>query len=492
MLKRLYQTAGLGSVSHSTRKEPDNAEDLLPTAELSIESSLAKELTQLSLQEREKAYYDLHGVADAVQETPAFVTNRLADLEMELGKTKNKKAYELAKSQDEDYICGREFRLPFLRAETFDSKKAATRLVGFLEEKLRLFGLKPLARELILSDLNQDDRSVLDLGFCSLAPLRDSAGRAVISFMPYFRGTSTVQNRLRAIMYIHCTIARDEEIQKKGAVAIFISKAPYLGGNCPIAEKTWSVANQVYNIVPLRYVGTHFCYDQGTKNRMVMNLHVIFVSARSSARVRFRFHSKSFTETHYTLMTFGIPTHVLPMNSYGEAVWKHHHEWLRMREELEAKKEEQQPSVATSNIHDPSTDGPMPLDVMMGNEKRAQNHPGNTPYQYLISENQKRYDSADSRIEKTLIASEIVMAVKEYGGHFWMRKQGVSGWVVMEDWVAREKVATAFRGRRRSAIARASKRTSGERGLQDSHAQMTNNKRCLGVTRIPEKVIYKF
>jgi hypothetical protein len=34
----------------------------------SITSSLAKELNQLSLTERDKAYYDLHGVADVIEE----------------------------------------------------------------------------------------------------------------------------------------------------------------------------------------------------------------------------------------------------------------------------------------------------------------------------------------------------------------------------------------------------------------------------------------
>jgi hypothetical protein len=431
----------------------DDAEDL-PTAELSIESSLANELNQLSLQEREKTYYDLHGVADAVNETPAFVNKCLADLEMELSKTHDKKAYELAKSQDENYICGREFRLQFLRAETFDSKKAATRLVGFLEEKLKLFGLKPLARELMLSDLNQDDRFLLELGFCSLIPLRDSAGRAIICFIPYFRGTSAVENRMRAIMYIISTIAREEEIQKKGFVGLFINKDPFL---ISVVQKgAWNLAKLTLNIAPVRCMGSHFCFDHGAKKVMLTVFHTVLMTAQTRARVRFRFHSGSLLETHYTLMTFGIPTQVLPMTTDGEAKWEHHHGWVRMREELE-----QQTTVATDNIQadDTSTGVPMPLDVVMGSEKFAQNHTGNTRYQFLISERQERYDSADSRIEKTLIASEIVMTVKDYGGRFWMRKQGVPGWVCMDDWVARSKVATAFRGRRKAAMERA-RRTS--------------------------------
>jgi hypothetical protein len=164
----------------------------------SIDSFLAKELNRLSLAEREKAYYDLHGVADVIEETPAGVDKCLADLEDEICKLEdNKNAYEMAKKVNPEYICGREFRLKFLRAERFVPKNAATRLVGFLEEKLKLFGPKPLARELLLSDLNQDDMVLLRAGYFSIVPLTDSAGRGITVQVPFFRGESSLEIRVR-------------------------------------------------------------------------------------------------------------------------------------------------------------------------------------------------------------------------------------------------------------------------------------------------------
>jgi hypothetical protein len=108
-----------------------------------------------------------------------------------------KNAYEMAKKVHPEYICGRGFRLKFLRAGLFVPKTAATRLVAFLEEKLKLFGPNPLARELLLSDLNQDDMVLLRSGFVSLLPLRDSAGRAVTVTVPFFKGESTLDMRVR-------------------------------------------------------------------------------------------------------------------------------------------------------------------------------------------------------------------------------------------------------------------------------------------------------
>jgi hypothetical protein len=164
-----------------------------------IESSLPKqELNPISLAEREKAYNDLHGVADVIEEKPEFVDKCLAELESEICKLEdNKNAYEMAKKINPEYVCGRRFRLKFLRADLFVPKNAAIRLAAFLQEKLKFFGPKPLARELLLSDLNQDDMVLLRSGYLSIAPLRDSAGRAVNVIIPFFRRESTLEIRVR-------------------------------------------------------------------------------------------------------------------------------------------------------------------------------------------------------------------------------------------------------------------------------------------------------
>ena len=166
----------------------------------SITTSLAKEMNQLSLVEREKVYYDLHGVADVVEETPGFVDQCLTDLESEICKLEDnqKNAYEMAKKANPGYICGRSFRLKFLRAECFVPKDAATRLVGFLQLKLKLFGPKPMARELLLSDLNHDDMIVIRSGFLSIVPLRDSAGRALTVIVPFFRPEAALETKVRS------------------------------------------------------------------------------------------------------------------------------------------------------------------------------------------------------------------------------------------------------------------------------------------------------
>jgi hypothetical protein len=156
-------------------------------------------------------------------------------------------------------------------------------------------------------------------------------------------------------------------------------------------------------------------------------------------------------------MTFGIPTKVLPVTDQGEVDWQHHYDWISSRERIEATKlvarvEQTTPSDETNE--DRCIDVPRPSDVLMGREKLGQSHTGNTRYQFLIGEYQESYDACEKRIDKTIIASAIVLKVKEYGGRFLRRKEGETNWYEADDWVVREKVTTAFRGRRKTAIAR--------------------------------------
>jgi hypothetical protein len=120
-------------------------------------------------------------------------------LESEICKLEDhkKNAYNIAKKLNPEYICGRAFRLKFLRAGLFVPKDAATCIIGFLEEKLKLFGPNSLARELMLSDLNQDDMVLLRSGVFSKVPMRDSAGRDVTITIPFFRRESTLKMRVR-------------------------------------------------------------------------------------------------------------------------------------------------------------------------------------------------------------------------------------------------------------------------------------------------------
>jgi DNA polymerase II small subunit/DNA polymerase delta subunit B len=149
-------------------------------------------------------------------------------------------------------------------------------------------------------------------------------------------------------------------------------------------------------------------------------------------------------EVHYELMSYGIPTTVLPLNTEGVVDLGYHNKWLEQRLQLEAakRKESASPKSAVHKI-------PYPHDVLFGRDKMAQQHPGNTRYMNLIESTQDRYDTAPTKASRTLIATEIVVAIKSNGGLF-LKHDGI-GWIEAGDVTAKEKVTNAFRSRRRKS-----------------------------------------
>jgi hypothetical protein len=82
----------------------------------------------------------------------------------------------------------------FLRAESFDAYKAASRMVAFFDEKYKLFGAEKLTKDIVLADLDPDDISALENGYYQRLANKDSAGRKVFCGFEHVRAGSTTQN----------------------------------------------------------------------------------------------------------------------------------------------------------------------------------------------------------------------------------------------------------------------------------------------------------
>jgi hypothetical protein len=110
--------------------------------------------------ERQLVLEEIHGVASsAVPESPAFVTQKLKALRQLLQSIRKKSAYERASFLCPKYVNSPEFQLMFLRAELFNVRKAAKRIIQFFEQKLQLWGDRKIARRITSADLTEDDLS---------------------------------------------------------------------------------------------------------------------------------------------------------------------------------------------------------------------------------------------------------------------------------------------------------------------------------------------
>jgi hypothetical protein len=151
----------------------------VPPCPSHTDSLIAKQMTRLSIEDREKVYHDLHGISDEVEETHMMIMSSLVELEAELRCIANKGAYETALSMNPEYVQHPDFRLMFLRADRFDAKQAALRLARHFQAKLDLFGRDKLAKDIVQDDLDIDDMEALYSGFTQHLPFRDRAGRVV-------------------------------------------------------------------------------------------------------------------------------------------------------------------------------------------------------------------------------------------------------------------------------------------------------------------------
>ena len=159
-----------------------------------ISAMLAKEMNKLSVEDREKAFEDVHGIPRVVDEPQDFIEACLALLETELTNISSKPAYDLASSTSKEYTSSKRIRLMFLRAESFDPYKAASRMVRFFEEKFELFGADKLTKKITLDDLDPDDIITFENGVFQVLPEKDCAGRKVLCIFPKLKVIRTTQN----------------------------------------------------------------------------------------------------------------------------------------------------------------------------------------------------------------------------------------------------------------------------------------------------------
>lgn len=144
---------------------------------------MARELNSLSVNERDRVYEDIHGVTEAKKEDPQMIEQQLAALEFELKRLKSKPAYERALFLSPRYVTDKAFRLMFLRADEFDERKAAARIVKYFDNKRMLFGEEKLVKKLTLDDLTPDDLEEVMSGFFQQLAEKDSRGRPIIHVM---------------------------------------------------------------------------------------------------------------------------------------------------------------------------------------------------------------------------------------------------------------------------------------------------------------------
>lgn len=185
---------GSGSSNLLAQQEPDNNSMLRSD---NADAILAHGMTSLSLEERNRALEEIHGIKHEIEEDPEVVERELQNMEEALQSIRSKKAYDQAAFLSPKYVQDRKFRLVFLRADAFDAKKAAERMVRHFQFKLELFGLDKLVKHIEVDDMGDSDREFLMLGLTQYLTRRDRAGRVVLFNNGGSKSFKEVENQVR-------------------------------------------------------------------------------------------------------------------------------------------------------------------------------------------------------------------------------------------------------------------------------------------------------
>jgi len=124
------------------------------------DTDLAVEMNAMSFAERQAVEEDIHGVADAIEETPEFIAHSVEAMIQAFQRLNSQQRQALdrafflrpALSQDQS------FHLMFLRARRFNAHKAALAMAAYFRAKRDLFG-----DDLLVQRITWNDVCILDV-----------------------------------------------------------------------------------------------------------------------------------------------------------------------------------------------------------------------------------------------------------------------------------------------------------------------------------------
>lgn len=414
-----------------------------------VDSLLAREMSGLSMADREKAYYDVHGVSEEIQETPEMIAESIDLLRQELMKGEqgmsaasadDEKAYNKAMAMDSSYVQDPKFLIRFLRADLFNIPAAAVRVKRFFGVKMDLFGPDLLVKDITQDDLGDDTMYTLYNGGAHCLPFRDRGGRVTVLHFAH-PDSLPVQAIMRKTFYVGMVLYEDEETQKKGHVIVAYQLGHTLTWQQTAHEQDLNrQRGRLLVSLPCRPVALHVCVDSMILWRPI--LAVFKYVANTFTRVRIREHTGTHKEVQFSLQTFGISMVGFPVTEDGEVLPHYCQERWKKRRALEQRMKNKGEGHARDDSTGVRVETPSKYDVLLGRGRSCYSHVGNLRLRKMVSDKFHLYEISGFG-EKLPISDEIVCTIKSLSGRFL--KDDGAGWVEVDDETARKKVSHAFR-----------------------------------------------
>jgi hypothetical protein len=193
-------------------------------------------------------------------------------------------------------------------------------------------------------------------------------------------------------------------------------------------------ACRVFSAFPMKKAACHHCVEDASSSQFQAFMSNLHDDMDRENKAKTRVHNGSFSDWMLSLRSYGIPSHIAPINDEGRIRVKNHLEFLEGRKTADQVTRAGGASVIFL---------PLNSDIRFGRGKPIQQTSGNLRLSAIVDSYVTEYHQLRSKPEKTALAARIVKMVKEASGRFLQKHLGL--WSEVSDEVAREKVSGLFR-----------------------------------------------
>ncbi|KAG7343114.1 hypothetical protein IV203_021059 [Nitzschia inconspicua] len=308
-----------------------------------------------------------------------------------------------------------------LAQEGYKSAKAANRIEEHWKTKLELFGPELVEKKIVLADMTREGKTevAVEDGFVQILPTRDLGGRAVMFFQydPALYSKQSKQFR-RILFYMMATVLQDEETVKRGITLVVWNTTPK-----PWFDPFWNAYSKI--AAPYQISKLHYCQE-------VQDVPYS-VQERREKETDIRMHQGSLQEClHGLVVSYGIPSHFIPLTFDGQLDRKEHLRWVELRRRIESFTLPRQQNVVLV---------PAQSDVLLGKRKMSMN--GNVIYHQMVAANTEAYHKAEDAAKQKILL-EIWTSITERGGRFLLQIENAQIWEKLELQPALHKISQAF------------------------------------------------
>ena len=258
------------------------------------------------------------------------------------------------------------------------------------------------------------------------------------------------------------------------------------------------------NCLPLKTAAMHVCTNEPA---MRLAVRVLSPVVNLHSLVRITAHCGNLLETHYELLSYGIPVAALPIDVDGNCSNDNHKRWIQKRKEIEdvrkrsaiqsssssppPQQQQQQQTASTRRFPDESTTistpyilsvaastlptsstrssstsslpgvehsnsfrakgseviiaEPGPNDCILGRGQPVDQHEGNVQFRKFLQEHLNAYANAPHYMKHKVGNDIQMMLINEHNVRFLKKHESGTGWKVADDSAIREKILRTFR-----------------------------------------------